>query len=73
MIENLTEQIYTFIAAYIDEYGYSPSVREIATGCFVSTGAATRHVDKLEAQGRIARVAGRARSIHLLNPESLSE
>jgi len=64
--EDLLKQVYRFIAAYIDENGYAPSVREIAAGCYVGLSTAIRTLDILEARGEIRRVPYQARSIVLV-------
>lgn len=66
MDRTLTERVYQCIREYTREHGYPPTLREIADCCYVSRGNVIRHLDKLEAQGRIAREPGRARSIRIL-------
>lgn len=65
--------VLDFVTAYLDEHhGVSPSLSEIAAGC----GMVDRHglpvreharklVDALVAEGRLLRVAGKARSLAL--------
>lgn len=60
------EEVYRYICKYMDEHTYSPSMRDIAEGCMMSRGNATRYVDKLESLGRLKRTAGIARSIILV-------
>ena len=68
---NTLEAVYSFICTYlVDHNGYSPSLREIAKGCFISVSNVLRYVDKLEGQGRIAREPGMARSIRLVGSDS---
>jgi repressor LexA len=62
-----TEQIFVFIKKYIDEIGYSPSLREIASGVYLSVSSVLRHLDKLEAWGWITRDPNKARSIIVLH------
>jgi DNA-binding MarR family transcriptional regulator len=64
--QETVEQVYTFIKNYIYEYTRSPSLKEIADGCFMSRTNVTRYVDRLEGMGRIARDPKFARSIILL-------
>lgn len=66
----LLEQVYQFIVAYIDEHGNNPTLREIAAGCYIGRSTTYRFLDKLEAQGRIIREPGQARSIRLPKPSS---
>lgn len=62
-----TEQVYKFLHNYISRNEMSPSIREIANGCYINVGTVMRHLDKLEGQGRIMRDLGKARSIRLVN------
>lgn len=61
-----TEDIYVFIERYIEEHGLPPSQREIAKGCYLANSAVIRHLDKLEAMGRIELIPGKARGIRLI-------
>ena len=65
----MLETVYAFVKTYIQQHGYSPSVREIADGCYIHFSTAIRCLDKLEARGRLARDPGKARSIRLLEKE----
>jgi DNA-binding MarR family transcriptional regulator len=71
MSSDTTEMVYQFIVQYRDTYGISPSQREIAEGCYIVRSAVPRHLDKLEARGRIARAPGQARTIHLTKKQGL--
>lgn len=64
-----TESVYKFLKTYHGEYHKSPTMREIAAGCFIATGSVIRHLDRLEMSGRIQREPNQARSIVLLNIE----
>jgi DNA-binding MarR family transcriptional regulator len=65
-VQFMTDTVYAFICRYIRESGgLSPSQREISDGCFVSKGAVSRYLDRLEMQGRIVREEGKARTIRL--------
>lgn len=66
---SVTDAVYTFIKTYIHEHAYPPTLREIAGGCYISTSAVTRHLDRLEQKGKIYREPGRARGIRLLVEE----
>jgi repressor LexA len=61
--------VYHFVRDFIETEGYSPSLREIADGCYLSMGSVTRYLDKLELRGLIYREPGKARSIRLLDPK----
>lgn len=62
------EAIFKFICEYSALYGYGPSLREIATACFMSKPNVYRYLDRLERDGRITRDPGRARSINIVTP-----
>jgi SOS-response transcriptional repressor LexA len=63
------EHIYEFICRHWDQFGYGPSMREIAESCFISRPNIYRYLDRLEVQGRILRDAGTARSITVVRPD----
>jgi repressor LexA len=62
-----TEQVYSFLCQYIEEHGYSPSIRDIALGCYIGRSTVIRHLDKLEGQGRISREPEQPRSIGIID------
>ncbi len=66
MQSQTTESVFTFIEAYIAQEGIAPSQREIAEACYLAPSAVLRHLDRLEAWGRIARLPNKARSIRLV-------
>lgn len=61
------QKIYDYIKQYIDNKGFSPSVREIceATG-FKSTATIHFHMKNMEMKGAIERVPGTNRAIKLV-------
>ena len=60
------ENILQFIHGFIDERGYSPTVRDILKGCGISSTAVVQyHLDVLEKEGRIHRDPEIFRSIRL--------
>lgn len=63
----IVEQVYEFIKAYIREHTYPPTLKEIGKGCYMSRTNATRYVDILQAKGRIARNPKLSRGITLLD------
>lgn len=68
-----TEAVFTFIEQYIAQEGIAPSQREIAEACYLAPSAVLRHLDRLEAWGRIVRLPNKARSIRLIvtpNPDN---
>jgi len=66
---DFAEVVYAFIEKFIHEHGYSPSMREIGFGCHIGRSTVLRYLDRLEAQGRISRELGTARSISLQKPQ----
>lgn len=68
MEQVVTQKVYLFVKDYIKKHTYPPTLREIGEGCYLTTSAVTRHLLKLEMDGRISREEGRARGITLLEP-----
>lgn len=64
-----TDIIYKFIQTYQENNRKSPTICEIASGCFVSVGTVIRHLDKLEIMRRIEREPNQARSIIILTED----
>lgn len=57
-------EYYAFIRAYYDEYGYSPTLRELADALNVkSTSSVDKELGILEDAGWILRPAGKTRGI----------
>ena len=55
-LNSTRENILQFIHGFIDERGYSPTVRDILKGCSISSTAVVQyHLDVLEKEGRIHR------------------
>jgi DNA-binding MarR family transcriptional regulator len=66
MQNETTEAVYHFIVTYMEAHdGLAPSQREIAEACYIARSAVIRHIDRLEAWGRIIRDLNKARSIRL--------
>jgi repressor LexA len=64
---NTKERILKIIHAFVEEYGYPPSIREIARKVGLkSTKAVKVHLDSLAKQGLIEKIAGQARSIRII-------
>lgn len=64
--------VLEFLTHYLDANDQlSPSVREIAKGCYISDGTTRRCLDILEAQGRITRHRKKARTLRVVH--SLAE
>ena len=65
-LNSTRENILQFIHGFIDERGYSPTVRDIQKGCDISSTAVVQyHLDVLEKEGRIHRDPEIFRSIRL--------
>ena len=62
------EDVFNFLCQYDRQFGYSPTMREIADACYMSRPNMYRYLDQLEGQGRISRSSGIARGITVLNP-----
>ena len=61
------DDIYNFIKAFIERNGYSPSVREIATGVGVSsTNTVNYHKNWLTDDGLIDYIPGMPRSLRIV-------
>lgn len=68
------ETVYAFLEAFMVDHGYAPSLREISARCFIGRSTVIHYLDRLEAQGRLRREEGKARSIVLTPPdENISE
>ena len=64
------ETILKFIQDFIDERGYSPTVRDIVKGCGLSSTAVVQHhLNVLEKEGRIHRDPEVFRSIQLVEKD----
>ncbi|MGB3341051.1 MAG: transcriptional repressor LexA [bacterium] len=60
------KKILKIIRDFMEDHGYSPSIREIAKKLrFKSTKAVKVHLDALAQQGLIEKIAGQARSISI--------
>ena len=59
----LQKRVYAFVKAFLNNYGYPPSVREIAKGCDIkSTSTVHSALGVLEQKGYISRDGGQSRS-----------
>jgi repressor LexA len=68
-MENLTDrqkQVLDFITAYLEEHGYPPALRDIATHLDINgTFGVMKHLDALEKKGYLRRSSGNSRGIAL--------
>jgi SOS-response transcriptional repressor LexA len=62
--EETREDIYRFIAEYLQREGISPTQREIASACHLSKSSVQQQLKMLEEEGRILLEKGHRR-IHL--------
>ncbi len=59
----LQKRVFAFVKAFLNNYGYSPSVRDIAKGCDIkSTSTVHTALNVLEQKGYITRDGGQSRS-----------
>jgi repressor LexA len=64
--EKTKERVYQFLRAYIEQYGYGPSVREVCQGTDLkSPSSAFLYLQQLGEEGRILFDQGKKRSISL--------
>lgn len=62
-----TYQVLRFCEEYVEEWGYSPTVRDIQVGCHLtSTSVVAYHLARLRAMGAIDSLPGAARTIRIL-------
>lgn len=58
------EKILAFIAAFVEKHGYSPTVREVASGVgLASPGAAHRQLEHLVDEGALRKLHVTSRSV----------
>jgi len=60
------DEVWVSIRWFCLQNGYSPSVREIAKDVGLSVATTQTHIDNLEAEGRVTRVAGQSRTLRAL-------
>ena len=64
------ERIINFVTEFLDDKGYPPTIRDIATGCGISsTSVVAYNLNKLEQAGYIRRHSDISRGIKFLTPE----
>ena len=73
--EKLTKrqlEILTFIKKYIIDNGYSPSIREICSGCNLSSSATVHaHITTLTNKGYINKSNNKFRTIEIIDDEKI--
>ncbi len=66
------KELLSFIAAFIKEHGYSPSYREIMSGCnYTSVATVALHVNSLIARGHLRKRDHSARSLEVVSEVGL--
>jgi repressor LexA len=64
------ERIINFVTGFLHDKGYPPTIRDIATGCGISsTSVVAYNLDKLEQAGYIRRHSDISRGIKFLSPQ----
>ncbi len=64
--EQTRRRVLAFIASYIEQHGYSPSVRDICRGVDINSTSHVRHVlEALFEQGAIEMAPRRARTVRV--------
>ncbi|HOM99618.1 MAG TPA: transcriptional repressor LexA, partial [Acidobacteriota bacterium] len=67
------KEVLDFLSRYLEDHGYAPSLEEIRVHFgMASLNAVHKHLCRLKEKGFIDRLAGRSRSIRLIEPESFS-
>lgn len=62
------QELLLFVAEFIAEHGYSPSYREIMTGChYTSVATVALHVRSLIARGHLVKRGRSARSLEVVD------
>ncbi len=71
MLSARQQQIFDFLRRFWEDSGYPPTVRDIVSGCRISsTSVVDYHLDVLEREGYIRRHSGVSRGIELLTRDS---
>lgn len=67
--ESRRKQILDFIETYSAEHGWAPSGAEIAAAIGVSATAVSKHVRRLEKEGRLVRSGRLARGLAVVKKD----
>jgi biotin operon repressor len=62
-------EILAFIEKYSAEHGWAPSGAEIASAIGVSATAVSKHIRRLEEEGRLVRSGRLARGLHIVKKD----
>lgn len=68
-----SDDVYTFIRDYRQQYGYAPTLREMCAALDIGRSTLYRHLDWLEVEGRITRSRGGARGLGLADTDFPSD
>lgn len=61
------DEVVGFLAGYINQHGYSPTIAEIGEGVGLASKAGVhRHLRRLRAEGRVTWVEGSTRTLRLV-------
>lgn len=66
MLTDREQEALGCISEYMGEFGFAPSVRDMASRMYVSHKTAHRYLIQLESKGRIKRLQHRPRAIQLI-------
>ena len=65
--EQILREVLAFVRDYVKEHGISPSITEVADGCYRSRSGIVRYLDILQARGYLTRIPRMPSSISLLD------
>lgn len=73
LLTPVRRHIIEFVRAFVDEWGFPPSVREIAEAIGLSSSTAQYHLQCLYRAGWMHRATGKPRAIVVLDPADGSD
>ena len=63
-------KVLAFVGAYIDEFGYGPTVQEIGDAVGLSSKASVHyHLERLRGSGHVTWVDGQNRTLRVVQPD----
>ncbi|WP_154724626.1 LexA family protein [Bacillus pseudomycoides] len=65
MLTEREQEALNCISGYMEEFGFAPSVRDMASRMYVTHTTAHRYLTQLENKGQIKRMRHRPRAIQL--------
>ena len=70
-ISEMQEKIYTYVASFVNQKGYPPTVREIGAAVGLKSPSTVHfHLKHLEEAGMIEKASGKGRAISLTGPRN---